>query len=337
MRILHITPYSSDAWAYGGIPRIVGTLAGGLARRGHLVTVCTTDACDIRIARPGHRGDRGCRRGCHSVRPNRSNCGCFPICQSAGVSFSGVPPAWLRQLHEAARRPLRRRASARLPQPAGVIAARHLRRRRRSVRARAERHGAASSSAGSSPSGLRRGGRAPRVRPAPRACSPCRDAERATAPHAWASDRRRSASSPIRSISTSSTPPVARGGFRERFGLGARPARPVPGQDHAAQAASTCWSAAFAQLAALGRARSSSPATTWGAGRRPRAASRAGLGVARTSSPGCCAGRARLEALADADVRRLSVGARNLRARAARGAAVRHAGHRRRRFRAAAK
>jgi glycosyltransferase involved in cell wall biosynthesis len=46
VRILHITPYSADAWAYGGIPRIVGTLAGGLARRGHEVTVCATDACD---------------------------------------------------------------------------------------------------------------------------------------------------------------------------------------------------------------------------------------------------------------------------------------------------
>jgi glycosyltransferase involved in cell wall biosynthesis len=46
VRILHITPYSSDAWAYGGIPRIVGTLAGRLTRRGHHVTVCTTDACD---------------------------------------------------------------------------------------------------------------------------------------------------------------------------------------------------------------------------------------------------------------------------------------------------
>lgn len=46
MRILHITPYSADAWAYGGIPRIVGTLAAGLVRRGHQVTVCATDACD---------------------------------------------------------------------------------------------------------------------------------------------------------------------------------------------------------------------------------------------------------------------------------------------------
>ncbi len=46
MRILHVTPYAGDAWAYGGIPRIVHVLARGLARRGHYLTVCTTDACD---------------------------------------------------------------------------------------------------------------------------------------------------------------------------------------------------------------------------------------------------------------------------------------------------
>src|SRR5438477_6193469 len=46
LRILHVTPYFSDAWAYGGIPRVAGTLARGLARRGHRVTVCTTDARD---------------------------------------------------------------------------------------------------------------------------------------------------------------------------------------------------------------------------------------------------------------------------------------------------
>src|SRR5437762_4803651 len=46
VRILHVTPYSPDAWAYGGIPRLVGSLTRGLARRGHQVTVCTTDACD---------------------------------------------------------------------------------------------------------------------------------------------------------------------------------------------------------------------------------------------------------------------------------------------------
>ncbi|HEY2906291.1 MAG TPA: glycosyltransferase [Vicinamibacterales bacterium] len=46
LRILHVTPYFTDAWAYGGIPRLATSLAGGLARRGHHVTVCTTDARD---------------------------------------------------------------------------------------------------------------------------------------------------------------------------------------------------------------------------------------------------------------------------------------------------
>src|SRR5581483_10178402 len=44
MRILHVSPYAPDAWAYGGIPRLVGTLTRELARRGHQVTLCTTDA-----------------------------------------------------------------------------------------------------------------------------------------------------------------------------------------------------------------------------------------------------------------------------------------------------
>jgi glycosyltransferase involved in cell wall biosynthesis len=46
MRILHVTPYSPDAWAYGGIPRVVDALTRGLSRRGHRVTVCATDAFD---------------------------------------------------------------------------------------------------------------------------------------------------------------------------------------------------------------------------------------------------------------------------------------------------
>ena len=46
LRILHVTPYFTDAWAYGGIPRLATSLARGLAQRGHQVTVCTTDACD---------------------------------------------------------------------------------------------------------------------------------------------------------------------------------------------------------------------------------------------------------------------------------------------------
>jgi glycosyltransferase involved in cell wall biosynthesis len=46
LRVLHVTPYSADAWAYGGIPRLADALTRGLAKLGHDVTVCTTDACD---------------------------------------------------------------------------------------------------------------------------------------------------------------------------------------------------------------------------------------------------------------------------------------------------
>ena len=54
LRVLHVTPYGGDAWAYGGIPRLSDAMARGLAARGHEVTVCTTDACDAdrRLSRP---------------------------------------------------------------------------------------------------------------------------------------------------------------------------------------------------------------------------------------------------------------------------------------------
>jgi glycosyltransferase involved in cell wall biosynthesis len=52
LRILHVAPYAADAWAYGGIPRLLGSLTRGLARRGHSVTVCATDACDERSRLP---------------------------------------------------------------------------------------------------------------------------------------------------------------------------------------------------------------------------------------------------------------------------------------------
>lgn len=60
LRILHVTPYSADAWAYGGIPRLAATIARGLVRRGHRVTVCTTDAHDAASRLP--------RRDGHSTR-----------------------------------------------------------------------------------------------------------------------------------------------------------------------------------------------------------------------------------------------------------------------------
>ena len=58
LRILHVTPYYEQAWAYGGIPRLAATLTHELARRGHRVTVCTTDVRDgrARLAQPSDSG-----------------------------------------------------------------------------------------------------------------------------------------------------------------------------------------------------------------------------------------------------------------------------------------
>ncbi len=54
LRILHITPYYSPAWAYGGSTRVAVELCTRLASRGHSVTVYTTDAQDAeRRAEPG--------------------------------------------------------------------------------------------------------------------------------------------------------------------------------------------------------------------------------------------------------------------------------------------
>ena len=72
MRILHVTPYWSDAWAYGGIPRVAGALAGHLAAAGHDVTVCTTDAHSREARRPAGAGAD--TRGIDlRIFPNRSN------------------------------------------------------------------------------------------------------------------------------------------------------------------------------------------------------------------------------------------------------------------------
>lgn len=46
MNILHITPYYAPAYAFGGVVRSVEGMAEALARRGHTVTVLTTDALD---------------------------------------------------------------------------------------------------------------------------------------------------------------------------------------------------------------------------------------------------------------------------------------------------
>jgi len=76
LRVLHVTPYSAEAWGYGGIPRLSGALASGLVRRGHDVTVCATDACD-EVSR----------------LPNRSSVGChqWPAKGTAGVTLRIFP------------------------------------------------------------------------------------------------------------------------------------------------------------------------------------------------------------------------------------------------------
>ncbi|NDJ62647.1 MAG: glycosyltransferase [Chloroflexi bacterium] len=48
MHILHLTPYYAPAYAFGGVTRAVTGMARALARRGHTVTVLTTDALDRR-------------------------------------------------------------------------------------------------------------------------------------------------------------------------------------------------------------------------------------------------------------------------------------------------
>ena len=72
LRILHVVPYFEGAWAYGGIPRLATALVHGLARRGHQVTVCTTDAGDDR-SRWRHHGADAPRNVDLRVFPNISN------------------------------------------------------------------------------------------------------------------------------------------------------------------------------------------------------------------------------------------------------------------------
>ena len=44
MNVLHVTPYYPPAYAFGGVTRAVEGMVGALIRRGHSVTVLTTDA-----------------------------------------------------------------------------------------------------------------------------------------------------------------------------------------------------------------------------------------------------------------------------------------------------
>lgn len=97
LRILHVTPYFEQAWAYGGIPRLATTLATGLARRGHAVTVCTTDVRDRETRLAPGEGGTGAAGLDVRVFPNRSNW--------LAYEWQFFTPAGLRQyLHGAVRR-----------------------------------------------------------------------------------------------------------------------------------------------------------------------------------------------------------------------------------------
>ena len=56
LRILHVAPYFENAWAYGGIPRVVAAQVHALAAAGHHVTVATTDVRDA-VSRSSAPGD----------------------------------------------------------------------------------------------------------------------------------------------------------------------------------------------------------------------------------------------------------------------------------------
>jgi glycosyltransferase involved in cell wall biosynthesis len=93
LRILHVTPYFEHAWAYGGIPRLSAALCKSLARRGHEVTVCTTDVRDAR----SRLAPAAPRCGPHAVSvrvfPNVSNRLAYQCQFFTPVGFD----AWLRR------------------------------------------------------------------------------------------------------------------------------------------------------------------------------------------------------------------------------------------------
>ena len=89
LRVLHVVPYFEAAWAYGGIPRVVGPLTHALADRGLEVTVCTTDVGDRHSRwRPGPPDGLDVR-----VFPNLSNTAAYHLQLFLPRGMS----AWLRR------------------------------------------------------------------------------------------------------------------------------------------------------------------------------------------------------------------------------------------------
>ena len=111
LRILHVVPYYEQAWAYGGIPRLATTMTRALARRGHHVTVCTTDACDAALAH--------CAPHAPDVRPRRRRPHVPQPLEPLAYQLQFFTPIGSAALPATAASRVRHRAPARLPQPAG--------------------------------------------------------------------------------------------------------------------------------------------------------------------------------------------------------------------------
>jgi glycosyltransferase involved in cell wall biosynthesis len=102
LRILHVAPYFENAWAYGGIPRVVSAHAHALVAAGHHVTVATTDVRDAnsRTSAAGEgarsrqvpRGERTADGVDVRAFPNVSNAAAYRWQFYTPLGFTG----WLR-------------------------------------------------------------------------------------------------------------------------------------------------------------------------------------------------------------------------------------------------
>ena len=107
LRILHVAPYFENAWAYGGIPRVVSAQAHALAAAGHQVTVATSDVRDA-ASRIGNTDGRPSSRFVPRVERTADGIEVrvFPnISNAAAYRWQFFLPAWLsRDIRVIARR-----------------------------------------------------------------------------------------------------------------------------------------------------------------------------------------------------------------------------------------
>ena len=331
LRILHVTPYSADAWAYGGIPRLVSDPPRGLARRGHTVTVARRTRA-MRSSRLKRSALARSAPGRRPRPPTASTCACFPTSRTGWpTTGSCSSPLGFDGLHARARaatstsRTCMRAATSRARSPRAICARPACRTcSRRTARRRA-------SSGGCWPS----------------ACSTIvgqrglRDAARVLAVSDAERRQLRALGVPDESISRHPQPGRSRRVQRRRSSAAAcASAAPLWARSRSCcssassrrASGSTCWST---------RSRSSidpdAPLVIAG-NDMGRAATVERLVRALGLEPRVALHRpaARPRAARSARRRRrrrLSVAGRDLRPRAARSAALRHTGRRRRRFR----